>query len=74
MPKCPYYGYNGEFKLIKAWKSRFYDAIMLQRLKCGGTFNHYYGISPRIGRVSEFVIRISPRVRKSININLEVYG
>jgi len=67
MLRCPYYGYNGEFKLIKAWKSRFYDAIMLQRLKCGGTFNHYYGVSSRTDRVPEFVIRVGPRVRKSIN-------
>jgi len=66
MLRCPYYGYNCEFKLIKAWKSKFYDAIMLQRLKYGETFNHYYGISPRIDRVPEFVIRVSPRIRKSI--------
>jgi hypothetical protein len=74
MPKCPYCGYEGGFKLIKTWKFVFYGVMMLQRLKCGGIFNHYYGISPRTGRVPEFVTRISPRVKKSININLKVYG
>jgi hypothetical protein len=46
MPKCPYCDYDGGFKLIKMWKFISYNAIMLQCLKCGGTFNHYYNVSP----------------------------
>jgi hypothetical protein len=64
MPRCPCCGYEDEFKLIKMWEFKFYGIMMLQCLKRGGIFNHYYGISPRIGRVSEFVIKIKPRVRK----------
>jgi uncharacterized Zn finger protein len=67
MPRCPCCGYEDEFKLIKMEEFKFYGIMLLQCLKCGGTFNHYYGISPRTDRVPEFVIRISPRVRKSIN-------
>jgi DNA-directed RNA polymerase subunit RPC12/RpoP len=54
--KCPYCGFEGEFKLIKTWKFRFYDVRRLRCPKCGGVFNHYHGISPRTGKVSEFVI------------------
>jgi uncharacterized Zn finger protein len=62
--KCPYCSFEGEFKVLKTWKFRFYDVKMLRCLKCNGIFNYYYGVSPR-GKVSEFVIRINPRVRKS---------
>jgi hypothetical protein len=63
--KCPYCGFEGEFKILKTWKFRFYNVKKLQCPKCMGILNHYYGASPR-GEVSEFVIRVSPRVRKSI--------
>jgi uncharacterized Zn finger protein len=62
--KCPYCGFEGGFEALKTWKYRFYDVKMLQCSKCGGIFNHYYGVSPRTGEVSKFVIRIRPRVRK----------
>ena len=65
MPKCPYCGNEGEFKIRKAWRFRFYEVKRLQCQKCNGIFNYYYGISPR-GKVSEFVIRVRPRVRKSV--------
>jgi uncharacterized Zn finger protein len=55
--KCPYCGFEGESKLLKTWKFRFYDVRRLRCPKCGGVFNHYYGISPRTGKVSEFVIK-----------------
>jgi len=59
--KCPYCGYKGDFKPLKTWKFRFYDVKMLECSRCGGRFNHYFGVSPR-GRCSEFVIRVRPRV------------
>jgi DNA-directed RNA polymerase subunit M/transcription elongation factor TFIIS len=55
--KCPYCGYEGEFKVLKTWKFRFYDVKRLQCPKCGGRFNYYYGVSTRTGKVSEFIIR-----------------
>jgi uncharacterized Zn finger protein len=60
--KCPYCGYEVSFKLLKAWKFRFYDVKMLVCPNCNGVFNHYYGVSSK-GRTSEFVIRIRPRVK-----------
>ena len=63
MVKCPYRGFEGGFKPLKA--CRFYDVKRFQCPKCNGMFNYYYGVSPR-GKVSEFVIRVSLRIRKSI--------
>jgi len=60
--KCPYCGYEGEFRVLKTWKFRFYDVKMLECYRCEGRFNHYLGVSPR-GRRSEFLIKIKPRVR-----------
>ena len=62
MVKCPYCGYEENFRLLKTWKFRFYDVKMLECSRCGGRFNHYLGISPK-NRRSEFVIKIKPRVR-----------
>jgi hypothetical protein len=58
--KCPYCGYEGEFKLHKTWKFRFYTVERLECPKCRGIFNHYYGTNPR-GKTSEFIIRVKPR-------------
>jgi len=55
--KCPYCGFEGELKLLKTWKFRFYDVKRFQCPKCMRMFNYYYGINPRIGKVSEFVIK-----------------
>jgi len=62
--KCPYRGFEGDFKALKTWKFRFYDVKLLECPKCKGEFNHYYGVSPRSGKASEFVIRIGWRRRK----------
>jgi hypothetical protein len=61
--KCPYCGFEGEFKPLKTWRFRFYDVGMLECPKCKGGFNHYRGVSPKSGRVSEFVIRVKPKVK-----------
>jgi uncharacterized C2H2 Zn-finger protein len=55
--KCPYCGYEGEFKLLKTWKFRFYDVKRLQCPRCNNVFNYYHGVSPRTGKVSEFTIK-----------------
>ena len=61
MVKCPFCGYEGEFRAIKSWRFRFYTVKMLTCPKCRGVFNHYHGVSPRSGKVSEFVIKVKPR-------------
>jgi len=53
--KCPYCGYEGEFRLLKTWKFRFYDIKMLECTSCKCVFNHYYGVSST-GKRSEFMI------------------
>jgi uncharacterized Zn finger protein len=59
--KCPYCGFEGEFRLLKTWRFRFYEVKRLKCSQCKGIFNHYYGTSPR-GKTSQFVIRIKPKV------------
>jgi len=58
MIKCPHCGLERDFKELKSWKFRFYDVKLFECPKCKRKFNHYYGVSPRSGKVSEFVIRI----------------
>ena len=60
MVKCPYCGFEGEFKVERSWRFRFYEVRRLSCPRCGGVFNHYRGTSPR-GKLSEFVIRVKPR-------------
>ena len=50
MVRCPYCGYEGELKLLKTWKFRFYDVKRLQCSKRSSVFNYY-----------TFVVRIRPR-------------
>jgi len=67
MVRCPFCNYEAnesKFKLLKdPWKFRFYTVKIFECPKCHGVFNYYYGISPKSGKVSEFVIKIKPRVR-----------
>jgi len=58
--KCPYCGYEGEFRVLKTWRFRFYNVSRLECLRCHGVFNYYRGVSPK-GKRSEFVIRVRPR-------------
>ena len=58
--KRPYCGYEGNFRLLRTWKYRFYDDEMLERSRCEGGFNYHLGVSPK-GKRFEFVIRIRPR-------------
>jgi 4-hydroxy-3-methylbut-2-en-1-yl diphosphate synthase IspG/GcpE len=37
MVKCPYFGFEGSFKLLKAWKFRFYSIKMLACPGCDST-------------------------------------
>jgi len=66
--KCPHCGFEADisqFKLLREpWRFGFYEVKMLECPKCHGVFNYYHGVSPRIGRVCEFVVRIKPRALK----------
>ena len=64
MVRCPYCGFEKDFKALKTWKFRFYDVKLFKCPNCGRGFNYYYGISPRSGKASEFVIRIGWRKKK----------
>ena len=57
MVRCPYCNFEGEFKVLKTWKFRFYNVTRLRCPNCKGFFNYYNGISPKDGRILEFVIR-----------------
>jgi DNA-directed RNA polymerase subunit RPC12/RpoP len=61
--KCPYCGFEGEFKTLKTWKFRFYDVEMLECPNCKREFNYYHGISPRSGKTSEFIIRVGLKAK-----------
>jgi hypothetical protein len=64
MVKCPFCGYEGEFREVRApWQFGFYTVRMLKRPRCHGVFNYYHGISLRSSRVSEFTIKIKPKGR-----------
>ncbi|ABL78368.1 hypothetical protein [Thermofilum pendens] len=58
--ECPHCGYSDRldsFKLLRdPWRYSFYEVRRLQCPKCGGTFNYYYGVSPK-GELSTFTIR-----------------
>ena len=63
--KCPYCGFEADvnsFKLLREpWRFRFYTVRMLECPRCHKVFNYYFGISPRSGKRSEYVIRIKPK-------------
>jgi len=58
--KCPYCGYEGEFRVLKTWRFRFYNVSRMECPRCHGVFNYYQGVSPK-GKRSEFVIRVRPK-------------
>ncbi len=72
MVKCPFCGCEAdvsEFKLLREpWKFRFYEVKMLECPRCHKIFNYYTGKSPRTGGLSEFYVRIRPRLSKKAKI------
>jgi len=63
MVRCPYCGFQGNFKVLKTWRFLFYSVERLECLNCGGIFNHYHGTTPR-GKDVEFTIKVKPRTLK----------
>ena len=66
MVKCPFCGFEGEFRELKGpWKFRFYTVRMLQCPSCNGAFNHYEGVSPK-GKYSEYTIKVTRREKREV--------
>ena len=63
LPKCPHCGYEGEFKLLKTWKYRWWDVYFYECPKCRGKFR--WQVDPT-GRYRSYVIRVGIRGDKSI--------
>jgi hypothetical protein len=38
LAKCPYCGYDGEFKLLEIWRYRWRDIYFYEYPKCNGRF------------------------------------
>jgi len=58
--RCPYCGFEEEFKLIKTWRFSVWNVYYYECPKCGGRFNHYIGVTSA-GERSEYVIRVRPK-------------
>jgi uncharacterized Zn finger protein len=58
MVKCPYCGYEGEFKLLKTWKYSKWDVYFYECPICGNRFR--YQIDPT-GKYKSYIIRIGIR-------------
>ena len=58
MVKCPYCGFEGEFKLLKTWRFGFYDVSMLKCPKYGDRFR--WQVDPS-GRYKSYVLRVGSR-------------
>jgi hypothetical protein len=59
--KCPYCGYEGEFKLIKTWRYRWWNVYFYARPKCSAHFASYVDSEDKR---KSFVILFKPRVRR----------
>jgi DNA-directed RNA polymerase subunit RPC12/RpoP len=58
LPKCPYCGYEEEFKPLKTWKYKWWDVYFYECPKCGGRFR--WQVDPT-GRYRSYVIRVRVR-------------
>jgi DNA-directed RNA polymerase subunit RPC12/RpoP len=56
--KCPYCGYEGEFKLLKTWKYSWWNVYFYECPRCNGRFR--WQVDPR-GIKKSFTIRLGAR-------------
>jgi predicted RNA-binding Zn-ribbon protein involved in translation (DUF1610 family) len=56
--KCPRCGFEGELKLLKTWRFRWWNVYYYQCPKCSGRFRWH--VDPERKRES-FVVRVSSR-------------
>jgi len=55
MVKCPYCGYEGEFKLLKTWRYRWWNVYLYECSNCHGRFR--YQVDPA-GKYKSYVMRV----------------
>ena len=55
MIKCPYYGYEGDFKFLKTWRYRWWNVYFYEYSQCSGKFR--YQVDPSDKRKS-YVMRV----------------
>jgi DNA-directed RNA polymerase subunit RPC12/RpoP len=58
MVKCPYCGFEGEFKSLKTWKYSFWNVYLYVCPKCGGRFR--WQVDPS-GKHKSYVIRVGTK-------------
>jgi len=56
--RCPYCGFEGEFRLLKTWKYRMWDVYYYECPKCSGRFR--WQVDPS-GRFESYIIRVGKR-------------
>jgi DNA-directed RNA polymerase subunit RPC12/RpoP len=57
---CPYCGFEGEFKLLKTWKYRWWNVYLYECPKCSGRFR--YQVDPA-GKYKSYVMRLGGYAR-----------
>jgi DNA-directed RNA polymerase subunit RPC12/RpoP len=58
--RCPYCGFEGEFKLLKTWRYRLWEVNYYECTKCHSRFGFY--VDPTKKRKS-FTVKFAPRAR-----------
>lgn len=56
--KCPHCGFDGEHKLLKVWKFRWWGSYLYECPQCKGRFTCYMDPS---GRRKNFIIRVGKK-------------
>jgi DNA-directed RNA polymerase subunit RPC12/RpoP len=58
--RCPYCSYDGEFKLLKTWRYRWWEVYYYECPKCHNRFGFY--VDPT-GKRKSFSVKFAPRTR-----------
>jgi hypothetical protein len=58
--KCPYCGFESEFKPLKTWRYRWWEVNYYEYLKCHSKLGFY--VDP-VGKRKIFTMKFTPRVR-----------
>jgi DNA-directed RNA polymerase subunit RPC12/RpoP len=69
--RCPYCGYESEFKLLKTWRYRAWDVRYYECPRCGGRFR--WQVDPT-GRYRSYVIRVGISVAKRYEISRDLHS
>jgi len=60
MVKCPYCSYEGDFKLLKKWKYRWWVVFYYKCPRCNGKFR--YQVDPS-GKYKSYIMRVGKVAR-----------